>query len=281
MTRISAASVKTYRNGFTLIELLVVIAIIAILAAILFPVFARARENARRASCMSNLKQVGLGLMQYTQDYDEKYPLSWFGRVTTGVNGSFVQTVPGTPGYYYSTCDPSSCVGGANGHWLTWKDMIYPYVKNIQLFRCPSSKNVEGVSDYHLSGALGNTPTETMSSTSSSDWQTDKYGQLITGGGTPLAAVVRPAEVVMVFEQGGPFAPYSLRGIPYYTVQYPAEFKPHMEGGNLAYADGHVKWKSQSAMAADVFNSSSTTACPLSSPIARPYCSRSWNPFLP
>jgi prepilin-type N-terminal cleavage/methylation domain-containing protein len=61
-------------SGFTLIELLVVIAIIAILAAILFPVFARARENARRASCASNLKQISLGLMQYSQDYDERFP---------------------------------------------------------------------------------------------------------------------------------------------------------------------------------------------------------------
>src|SRR4028118_1205764 len=62
------------KKGFTLIELLVVIAIIVILAAILFPVFARARENARRTSCLSNIKQVGLGIMQYTQDYDEMYP---------------------------------------------------------------------------------------------------------------------------------------------------------------------------------------------------------------
>lgn len=67
-------SSKSTGKGFTLIELLVVIAIIAILAAILFPVFARARENARRSSCMSNMKQIGLGLMQYTQDYDEKLP---------------------------------------------------------------------------------------------------------------------------------------------------------------------------------------------------------------
>src|SRR4028119_1194142 len=62
-------------QGFTLIELLVVIAIIAILAAILFPVFARARESARKASCLSNLKQIGLGIMQYQQDYDEKFPM--------------------------------------------------------------------------------------------------------------------------------------------------------------------------------------------------------------
>jgi prepilin-type N-terminal cleavage/methylation domain-containing protein/prepilin-type processing-associated H-X9-DG protein len=91
------------RKGFTLIELLVVIAIIAILAAILFPVFARARENARRASCQSNLKQIGLGILQYSQDYDEKWvPLR----------------------------------GGGIG---SWKQRVQPYVKSTQLFRCPSN----------------------------------------------------------------------------------------------------------------------------------------------
>lgn len=89
------------RTGFTLIELLVVIAIIAILAAILFPVFARARENARRSSCLSNTKQLGLAVMQYTQDYDEKLPPSYDG--------------------------PS-----------VWITIIAPYVKSNQLFFCPS-----------------------------------------------------------------------------------------------------------------------------------------------
>jgi prepilin-type N-terminal cleavage/methylation domain-containing protein len=65
------------QRGFTLIELLVVIGIISVLAAILFPVFGRARENARRSSCKSNLKQIGLGIMQYTQDYDEMMPMCW------------------------------------------------------------------------------------------------------------------------------------------------------------------------------------------------------------
>jgi prepilin-type N-terminal cleavage/methylation domain-containing protein/prepilin-type processing-associated H-X9-DG protein len=98
-------------RGFTLIELLVVIAIIAILAAILFPVFARARENARRASCMSNMKQMGLGVLQYTQDYDEKYPQA----------------------YWYP--NDSSSAGG----YAHWSGTIQPYVKSNQLFVCPSS----------------------------------------------------------------------------------------------------------------------------------------------
>ncbi|MFA4044255.1 MAG: hypothetical protein HZRFUVUK_001041, partial [Candidatus Fervidibacterota bacterium] len=70
---------RRMHRGFTLIELLVVIAIIAILAAILFPVFARAREKARQASCQSNLKQIGLAIFQYAQDYDERLPLAWYG----------------------------------------------------------------------------------------------------------------------------------------------------------------------------------------------------------
>ncbi|WP_105483445.1 DUF1559 domain-containing protein [Abditibacterium utsteinense] len=76
---------RTRSAGFTLIELLVVIAIIAILAAILFPVFGRARENARRSSCQSNLKQIGLGIMQYAQDYDEKYGMSEYGGGNSGI----------------------------------------------------------------------------------------------------------------------------------------------------------------------------------------------------
>jgi prepilin-type N-terminal cleavage/methylation domain-containing protein/prepilin-type processing-associated H-X9-DG protein len=95
-------------KGFTLIELLVVIAIIAILAAILFPVFARARENARRASCQSNLKQIGLSLMQYSQDYDELY-----------LNA-----------------------GNDAGAYI-WPDLIQPYVKNDQIFNCPSKSSQE------------------------------------------------------------------------------------------------------------------------------------------
>src|SRR5688500_4059572 len=105
-------------RGFTLIELLVVIAIIALLAAILFPVFARAREKARRASCQSNLTQIGLGLIQYSQDYDERVAV-WRQAV---------------PGYVASTGYPSNPALGE----MRWADAIQPYVKSEQLFNCPS-----------------------------------------------------------------------------------------------------------------------------------------------
>ena len=105
---------KRRYGAFTLIELLVVIAIIAILAAILFPVFARARENARRASCSSNLKQIGLGLLQYSQDYDEIFPLAY-------------------------TLGDQASNAGANTKWM---DVVQPYVKSTQLFTCPSDTAV-------------------------------------------------------------------------------------------------------------------------------------------
>jgi prepilin-type N-terminal cleavage/methylation domain-containing protein/prepilin-type processing-associated H-X9-DG protein len=103
----TTTEVTTVRKGFTLIELLVVIAIIAILAAILFPVFARAREKARQASCQSNLKQLTLSAIMYAADYNSVWVRS--------------HTVPG------------------NLAWATWTMALNPYIKNVELFRCPSA----------------------------------------------------------------------------------------------------------------------------------------------
>src|SRR5215469_7565053 len=104
-------------RAFTLIELLVVIAIIAILAAILFPVFAQAREAARKTVCLSNTKQIGLTIMQYVQDYDEMYPMdSWEGE-------------------YVGTTD-NDTHSAQYGTVMTWIWGVYPYIKNRQVFVC-------------------------------------------------------------------------------------------------------------------------------------------------
>ena len=122
--------IRANRSAFTLIELLVVIAIIAILAAILFPVFARARENARKSSCQSNLKQIGLASMQYAQDYDESlYPHRFN---ATGKN-PFLQANGGQ----FTTAQ----ITGTAQDKIFWVSLLQPYIKSYQVFVCPSNPN--------------------------------------------------------------------------------------------------------------------------------------------
>ncbi len=198
------------RKGFTLIELLVVIAIIAILAAILFPVFAKAREKARTSSCQSNLKQLALGMIMYNQDYDETFPPY----ISNGVWGTAstygVQTTAGMPGSTWTTSD-----GGTSGNYLTWMDLIYPYVKNVQVYQCPSQ-----LKDTYPSYATN---------------------FLITSSrGIALATIVSPANKILMLDYHSPYG-YANHGeyMTYHTLQ---NIGLHSDGGNTAYADGHVKW---------------------------------------
>ena len=201
-------------RGFTLIELLVVIAIIAILAAILFPVFARARENARRASCQSNLKQIGLGIMQYTQDYDEKYPRS--------------RTAGNT--YKASAVNPR----------MPWQLTIMPYVKSTQLYKCPSNTQTDGV-QWSYDGTADIIPQSYLANGGN--------GQMASMGGrqpmggddnvasTAIAEVQSASQVVLV----GEAAVRIYRDPEFWDNVDDFTFQNHLGTTNFLYTDGHVK----------------------------------------
>jgi prepilin-type N-terminal cleavage/methylation domain-containing protein/prepilin-type processing-associated H-X9-DG protein len=210
-------------HGFTLIELLVVIAIIAILASILFPVFARARENARRASCMSNLRQIGLGTMQYLQDFDERYPQNIVGRKLIPASYT-VRNDTSFPSGNYRVSD-----GANNGNYLTWMDCIFPYVKSVQIFVCPSSQDKTNPS-YGYNFFVSN-------------WLF--LGTGVETQGIAMASIQRPAELVMMLDYNNQFCtitdPYDFNNFANQPSMI-SRVWPHLDGGNVAFADGHVKW---------------------------------------
>ena len=202
------------RRGFTLIELLVVIAIIAILAAILFPVFARAREKARQASCASNEKQLGLGVIMYAQDYDEKPPLVY----DDGL--------------------------GANNRQI-WAEKVEPYVKNIQVYRCPSGPD-----------AANNWPKFNIAA-----YYGIIMGHVLPEGqsaGRSIGAFTRPADIIMLMEGSWytHFCPVchpnnTTCGTTYCPTLKNPYVDIHNQGANYAYWDGHVKWQRDQTMTAN------------------------------
>jgi len=207
------------KSGFTLIELLVVIAIIAILAAILFPVFAQVREKARQTTCLSNEKQIGLGITQYVQDYDETFPHQKF---YDGANAST---------------------------WATWQTVINPYMKSHDVYRCPDNPYNKvfvaggaGTIDYPISYA----PNSAMMPDWGAKWD------------TKLSAIDAPADSVLVVESRSPWSALSANSIIWDSAlsewnsgYYPAGApKPGADDGdafqhnhliNVLYADGHAK----------------------------------------
>jgi prepilin-type N-terminal cleavage/methylation domain-containing protein/prepilin-type processing-associated H-X9-DG protein len=225
---------REVKRGFTLIELLVVIAIIAILAAILFPVFAQAREKARTASCGSNTRQLGLAIRMYVQDYDEKFPFGGW--------------MPG----------PTAWTPGS-GNYATWEwqNSTAPYVKNKQLYRCPSTSDLD----------------EDPSNPTRRDWNLNPvnylYNNQLGRNRAPVgdAVVASPAECWMVVDghsDWGGGAGVDWMGRPntvwlYEDTTFGANgdlvtgwlswqgftwgLPRHSGGGNVCYTDGHVKYK--------------------------------------
>ncbi len=238
-------------RGFTLIELLVVIAIIAILAAILFPVFAKAREKARQTACLSNMKQIALAVIMYATDYDERYPHPYY------QNTSITPDI-GPP------CNQRSQVSA-----YRMPSMIQPYVRNAGLFVCPSWSTTktcranfpQPTCQWSYAGLMGS-PMHTASPAQASGDPCLYCGRLCNPAGNQglfdiytgakLSEVPAPANTIMIVEFKLGSGVGSIRDVsndnPVGCHAYlesafnnPA-LQTHNDGNNYSFCDGHAKW---------------------------------------
>ena len=196
------------RTGFTLIELLVVIAIIAILAAILFPVFARAREKARQSSCLSNGKQLGIAVLSYAQDYDESLPKSWN--------------------------DVDNDGSGTSGADYTWRSAVLAYAKNAQIWQCPSKKlssPFDGGMDLGENSGYG-----------INEVHYENVASCEPPAGATLGAIEYPAQCIMLGETTGSQSFANTDGADVHTYVFDGATR-HNDGANFVYCDGHSKWQ--------------------------------------
>jgi prepilin-type N-terminal cleavage/methylation domain-containing protein/prepilin-type processing-associated H-X9-DG protein len=198
------------RGAFTLIELLVVIAIIAILASILFPVFGRARENARRSSCQSNLKQISLGVLQYVQDYDERFPQ-----------------------------------GSSSTQELSWAKSIQPYVKSDQIFQCPSEPTVPDANDknWGYTDYWGNRVVFGWQYNNTNPEPPLSQSAITSTALTALMGDGAKSQDDYTYCGNGGRPNYLCQGSLNTTKTGAGVWETrHLEGANYAFADGHVKW---------------------------------------
>jgi prepilin-type N-terminal cleavage/methylation domain-containing protein/prepilin-type processing-associated H-X9-DG protein len=234
---------KSLVRAFTLIELLVVIAIIAILAAILFPVFAQARESARKSSCQSNLKQLSTGLLMYSQDYDEKL-------CPTYLNYGSYQ--------------------GFSPFWAGWAYLVQPYVKNTKVVQCPSASGA-GTDNNDPTGQNAWWMSYAMNFRTGGDeaqWGADSYA---------MANCTFPASTVWIFD-ASPACNNNCRmadnGEWPEAWTYPPSGQQvswgdpngyaarHQSGANYAFMDGHVKYMKAQYFFGQAFNTTSVNGVP-------------------
>ena len=206
------------RAGFTLIELLVVIAIIAILAAILFPVFQRVRENARRTACLSNMKQLGLGVVQYTQDYDERMPSATDGNSGNSALGGWM--------YYSGFNTPSVKFDPTQGS-------IYSFTKSMGIYVCPDDSAAQSSHDSYAISSC------TAAFYKPAPGDPNYAGYVRPGRG--LSSFDNSAGTLLFCEEASGSANQGTNDAYLnYTLDHIS--LRHSGGSNMAFVDGHAKY---------------------------------------